>query len=199
MVVLVLGAALSVALKATGVGRIEGTTPELGPLKVGAPAPDATMEAMSGGNIRLVSLRGSTVLLEFGATWCGPCRATLRPLRELQFKNAVRSLEVAAVDVGESADVVRKYYAARKYGGLRVAFDPAGDVSERFGVNAFPTLVAIDRAGVVRLIHVGAFHDIEPIERLKQLRQSLRRNARTLRPPGLTPSPTSRPDIVSKS
>jgi len=162
---LVLGAALSVALKATGIDRIEGTTQELGPLKVGASAPEATVEAMSGGGFTLGSLRGHVVLLEFGATWCGPCRATLRPLRELQSKDASRSLEVVAVDVGESVDVVRKHYAARKYGGIRVALDPAGDVADRFGVHAFPTLVAIDRAGVVRMIHVGGFHDIEPIER----------------------------------
>lgn len=164
VVLLVVGVTISVALKGTGFGRSEGAVQELGPLKVGGPAPDAALQTMSGGELSLALLRGRAVLLEFGATWCGPCRAMLRPMRDLQARNASRPPDVISVDVGESVDVVRRHYATHKYGGIRIALDPTGAVSERYGVRAFPTLVVVDRGGIVRMINVGSIWNIEPVQ-----------------------------------
>jgi thiol-disulfide isomerase/thioredoxin len=163
---LVIGVVLSVALKATGFNRIEGAVQELGPLKVGARAPDGMVESVSGAEVALASMRGRAVLLEFGATWCGPCRAMFPSLRALQSTNASRPVDVVTVDVGESAEVVRKHYAARKVGGVKIMLDPSGDVAVRYGVHAFPTLVIVDKQGTVRMIHVGGMRDFGPVEHL---------------------------------
>jgi thiol-disulfide isomerase/thioredoxin len=159
----------SVGLKATGRGRVEGAVEQLGKLKVGQPVPDGELLTLRGEHLSISSLQGKTSLLEFGATWCGPCRSMLRPLRELANRSAP-AVQIVSVDVGESQADVTAHYARRDTGNLRIALDPSGSVAQQLGVEAFPTLVLLDARGRVQLINVGAVRDMAPIaQRIESL------------------------------
>jgi thiol-disulfide isomerase/thioredoxin len=150
---------VSFAIKIEGRGFADGDVGELGSLMVGAPLPFASLSDLSGSRLQLSPTHGSPMLIEFGATWCGPCRALLAPMRVLQRDFADAHLDVIAIDVGETADVVQSHYATRDLGGVRVVLDPDGRVAAEWGIQAFPTLVLVDATGMVRLIRVGGLMD----------------------------------------
>lgn len=163
--VLALGIASSIAIKATGHDRLSGSVEELGPIKVGAVAPDMTVNGLDGAPFSLSSFRGKGTLLEFGATWCGPCRASLRPLRELAEQSFSKAVAVASIHVSEDRADVQQHYSARNYGKITVLVDEAGNSTRVFGVRAFPTLVLLDAEGIVRMIQVGAVNDMATVRR----------------------------------
>jgi cytochrome c biogenesis protein CcmG, thiol:disulfide interchange protein DsbE len=150
---------VSVVIKIEGRGFADGEVRELGSLVVGAPLPLANLTGLSGSRFQISPAHGSPMLVEFGATWCGPCRALLAPMRELQKDFTDAHLEVIAIDVGETADVVQSHYATRDLGGVRVVLDPEGRVAAEWGIQAFPTVVLVDATGMVRLIRVGGSID----------------------------------------
>jgi cytochrome c biogenesis protein CcmG/thiol:disulfide interchange protein DsbE len=162
----VLGAAflVSVAIKTTSRGLGEGEVAQVGSLVVGSAMPDAELTDLAGGRLGLSSLRGKPMLLEFGATWCGPCRALLGPLRKVQKDLADKQLEVYSIDVGETAEDVQAHYANRVLGGVRIVLDPDSRVAREFGVQAFPTLVLVDAKGIIRFIRVGGLIDADTLK-----------------------------------
>jgi cytochrome c biogenesis protein CcmG/thiol:disulfide interchange protein DsbE len=160
------GAGLSIVIKLTRIASVEGSVQELGPIKVGAAAPDGELTALSGEKQSIASMQGQAVLFLFGATWCGPCRAMLRPLRELADSTSSLRAIIVDVDVNEPIETVRAHYARRSTGLVRVTMDPSGRVAERFGVSAFPTLVIVNSQGVVQLIRVGALFELDTIRKV---------------------------------
>jgi thiol-disulfide isomerase/thioredoxin len=159
----VIGIASSLGLKATGHGRLDGTVETLGPIRVGSMAPDADLESLDGARLSLSDLRGTVTVVEFGATWCGPCRGMLRPLRTLSEQTSDGPVNVVTVHVGEDRDHVKAHYARRPTGSLQILVDADAAAGQRFGVQSFPTIVLLDRQGIVRLIHVGAFFEMDSV------------------------------------
>ncbi len=117
--------------------------------------------------IRLSSRPGHVVFLDFWASWCPPCRASL-PLVE-RFARAHPDVEVIAVDVGEAPAAARAFAQAQGIAG--VALDGDKRVSDAFGVVVLPTIVAIDPAGYVRARWTGFNPAIELA--LEHARQAL--------------------------
>lgn len=122
--------------------------------KPGAPAIDFALQDVDGGEVRLQDYRGQTVLLNFWATWCGPCRLEM-PL----FESRYRWLQddgfvVLAVNAGESEAQVEQF---RDELGLSfpVLLDPGGEVQRDYRVRGYPTSVFIDREGIIQAIHLG--------------------------------------------
>ncbi len=160
---------VSLVIKIEGRGLAHGEVSELGSLAVGAPIPMARLSELSGAPFELSPARGRPMLLDFGATWCGPCRALLGPLRAVHRELADLSLEVIAIDVRESAEVVEAHYGTRDLGGIHVVLDPDGRVTQDWGVQAFPTLVLVDARGTVRFIRIGGLIDHEELrERIRK-------------------------------
>jgi len=93
-------------------------------------------------------------VLDFWASWCGPCLASMPTMMELADEFAGR-VEFFAVNQQEDPDEVRDFLRARLWK-LRVALDEDGALARTFGVEAIPYLVIVDAAGVVRKVHVGA-------------------------------------------
>jgi thiol-disulfide isomerase/thioredoxin len=99
------------------------------------------------------ALRGRVVLLDFWATWCAPCRVAIPKLDALQARYGAQGLSVLGVTADEAADVA--VFAQRMGMRYGVGVDSHGRTSRTYGVVSLPTLVVIDKRGVVRDVAVG--------------------------------------------
>jgi len=136
--------------------------PALAAPKVGQPAPDFTVTTFEGKTIASKDLRGQVVILNFWATWCGPCRRELPLLDTYQKIQKRFGLSVVAVTTENSVaayklEPLQKLLAMRLARGFR---GPAYGDPE-----AVPTNYVIDRAGVIRYANAGAF-DVETLNRV---------------------------------
>ena len=118
------------------------------------PAPDFTLRRLDGPNLRLAEQRGQVVLVNFWATWCGPCRQELPQLDRLYEK--YRSAGFVLLGVNVDDDAARAAGIARQLG-LRfpVLFDADKSVSRLYELQSMPATVLIDRDGRVRYLHRG--------------------------------------------
>jgi len=147
-----------------------GSVPEMGNVKVGPPAPDFSLPDLSSNSVTLSSYRGQKiVLMDFWATWCGPCRMAMPGLQELQDKFKDRGLEILSINQGETAEPVRNFIQRKKYS-FHVVLDQDGAVGGNYGVRGIPTLVLVDKKGVVQWLRVGySGNDDELRQRLERL------------------------------
>jgi thiol-disulfide isomerase/thioredoxin len=118
------------------------------------PAPDFTLASKDGANVRLQEQLGNVVLVNFWASWCGPCREELPYLEDLQQEYADLGFTILAVNVDEDpskADILLNDIPVS----FPVLFDVNDEVSKLYKVKAMPTTVIIDRDGNQRLLHHG--------------------------------------------
>jgi peroxiredoxin len=119
-----------------------------------APAPDFTLKSNSGANLRLSELRGEVVMINFWASWCGPCRQEMPILSELHDKYKAMGFTVLGVNVEENSSEARKLLKEMPVS-FPVLFDNDSSVSKRYDVVAMPSTVLVDRDGNVRYLHKG--------------------------------------------
>jgi peroxiredoxin len=136
------------------IGIREKVTKELIRLeKVGKPAPEFEAQDLTGKSIRLESLRGKYVLVDFWATWCAPCIAELPRLQEAYRKYHGTGFEILAVSLDETRTPVVDFVKVRKLPWLQLHNGTAGaDMVEAFGVSSIPATYLLDPEGkIVRL------------------------------------------------
>ncbi len=121
---------------------------------VGKPAPDFALKSMTGENLRLSEYRGEVVMLNFWATWCGPCRQEMPLLDELytRYERVGITLLVVNIDDDSRRAIEQKRELCVDF---PVWFDATKDVSKLYEVNAMPVTVILDREGNVRHVHQG--------------------------------------------
>ena len=121
----------------------------------GRPAPDFELTLLDGSTFRLADHVGQRVIiLNFFATWCGPCRAEMPELERYQ-QSQGRAVLLLGIDAEEKHTVVEAFVAETRVT-FPVGIDGAGDVLRLYDVDSFPTTVVIGADGRVTLYEVGA-------------------------------------------
>lgn len=118
------------------------------------PAKDFTLKSRDGGNMRLSEERGNIVIVNFWASWCGPCREELPAFEEMYQDYADLGVQILGVNVDDDpkkADILLDDIDIS----FPVLYDTKGEVSQLYDVSAMPTTVLIDRDGNARLVHKG--------------------------------------------
>jgi peroxiredoxin len=123
---------------------------------LGKPAPDFTLPDLAGRMIRLSDFKGRIVLLDFWATWCGPCRREVPDLIEFQKNYAHQGFTVIGIAWDEEGRAVVEPYV-RKFGITYPVMVGTPQVSQAYGgIQAFPMVFLIGRDGKVRKTFEGA-------------------------------------------
>jgi len=120
----------------------------------GRPAPDFALKDLDGRVVRLADLRGSVVLLDFWATWCPPCRASLPGIAAIHKEKSPAGLKVFAVNLREDRGKIAQFLRENKLD-LPVLMDEDGAAAGAYGITAIPATVLIGKDGVVRTVIVG--------------------------------------------
>ena len=135
-------------------------------------APDFTLHAMGGPNLRLKVQRGRVVMVNFWATWCAPCRQEMPHLNRLYEKYRGAGFVLLGVnvddDTSKAADVVAKLGVT-----FPVLLDTEKSVSKLYDVSTMPSTMIIDRDGKVRYVHRGYLAGYEESYE-KQIRELLK-------------------------
>ena len=117
-------------------------------------APDFTLPSAAGPNLRLQEQRGRVVMLNFWATWCGPCKREMPQLNRLYTKYRASGFVLMGVNVDD--DPLNAVGVSTKLGvQFPVLFDAKQSVSRLYDLSTMPSTVLIDRDGRVRYIHRG--------------------------------------------
>ena len=125
------------------------------------PAPAIKLSLLGEGTLDLSSYKDKNiVVLDFWATWCGPCRMTLPAVNKVAKAYAEKGVKVFAVNQQEDPAQVKSFLEKEGLT-LTVALDSEGKAADAYGVRGIPHLVIIDKKGVVRRIHQGASPDAE--------------------------------------
>jgi len=135
-------------------------------------APDFTLKSKDGENVRLSDLRGQVVLLNFWASWCGPCRQEMPILDSMHNKYKSLGFTVLGVNLDAKSNKAIKYLKDTPVT-FPVLYDPKGDVSGEYGVQIMPSTVIIDKDGNVRYLHEGYKTGYED-DYIKQVKELLR-------------------------
>ena len=180
-IILFLSAVLVVVLSFTGCVSITGeekttetttaSTSEPAPTTIAvAPrvdrmAPGFELDNLDGQAVSLESLRGRYIMLNFWATWCGPCRNEMPFMQEI-YENpdwSAQGLRIVAVNIGESASQAKAFMDEFGFE-FQVLLDSDTRIAAAYNIRGIPTTFFIDRDGVIRDIRVGTFRSRAEIE-----------------------------------
>jgi len=139
---------------------------------VGQPAPDFALRSLQGDNMRLSEHLGDVVLINFWATWCGPCRQEMPLLDEIYSKYRRAGLVLFSVNIDEADNLAAaKEMADTLKISYPVLVDARKDVSRAYQASTMPLTVLIDREGVVRYVSEGykVGYEVRYTDKLREL------------------------------
>ncbi len=133
-----------------GVAAAGATTPP----KDRKPAPEIALKDANGATVRLSSLRGKVVLLDFWATWCGGCKVEIPWFMDFQQSLGPKGLAVLGVSMDDGWDVLRPWLQQHKFN-YPVVLGDEHTAGLYGGVDALPMTLLIDREGRIASVHTG--------------------------------------------
>ena len=132
------------------------------------PAPAFTLTTLAGEPFDLSAAQGKPIVLNFWATWCGPCRNEMPALQKAAEK-LDGEVAIIGVDQGESAETVRQF--VDEFGvSFQILLDANQDAANAFDVTLMPTTYFIDAQGVIRGVHLGEMNSITLAENIAGIR-----------------------------
>ncbi len=138
--------------------------------KLSGAAPDFTLKSRDGGNVRLAELRGEVVLVNFWASWCGPCREEMPKLEELHNTYKDLGFTLLGINLDQTEELSKKLLKDISVT-FPVLFDPENNVSEAYDVESMPSTFLVDKNGNWRFVHKGYLpgYEDEYAEQIKTL------------------------------
>lgn len=118
------------------------------------PAPDFTLQSSTGENARLAEQRGQVVMLNFWASWCGPCRKEMPLLDEMSKRYSAAGFVLYGVNVEEDNTDAKKLIEELGVS-FPILWDTESKASSLYNVDAMPTTVLIDKKGEIRYVNRG--------------------------------------------
>jgi len=137
-----------------------------------SPAPDFTLKSRSGENLKLSELRGEVVMVNFWASWCGPCRQEMPLLDHLYKRYSPMGFTILGVNVEENSADAEKVLEEIPVS-FPILFDSRNQVSKVYDINAMPSTFLVDRDGKLRYLHKGYQPGYEE-EYQRQIRELIR-------------------------
>ena len=131
---------------------------------LGLAAPDFALEDLQGNTVKLAELKGSVVILDFWATWCGPCRAAMPALNAIYEKHKAAGLKVYIVNQQEPKEKVATFVESNKLT-MTALLDLKAIVGKKYHVNGIPTTVVIGPDGMVKQVHVGFGGNLDELDK----------------------------------
>jgi len=120
------------------------------------PAPEIVGKTHDGKTVRLSDFRGKVVLIDFWASWCGPCKEEFPFLVQLHEKLKHKNFTVLAVNVDTEIEDMANFIAKQKVKpSFPIIVDPEGKIAERYKLKGMPTTVMVDKQGNIRYRHTG--------------------------------------------
>ena len=127
---------------------------------VGKPAPDFKLALLEGGEFQLAKARGRVVVLDFWATWCGPCIKAMPMVERAVGQFPAEQVQLIAVNLQEQPKAIRAMLERHQLN-VAVALDVDGVAAERYEASAIPQTVVIDSQGKIARLFVGGSNDLE--------------------------------------
>lgn len=135
-------------------------------IKPGVPAPDFSLSTVNGGSVNLNQFIGRPVILSLGATWCPDCKRELPLLMELHEMNP--DLAIIWVDSQEDTKTVKAFVDQYRIP-FDVGLDNDGSVARLYHVYAIPTVIFIDRDGMIQSVHIEVLSDEDLLTALEKI------------------------------
>jgi cytochrome c biogenesis protein CcmG/thiol:disulfide interchange protein DsbE len=125
-------------------------------------APDGKLKTTEGEAVRVADFKGKVLIVDYWATWCGPCKASFPKIDALYKKHKDEGLEVVAINENDEPKDMKAIAEFVKETGasFTIALDSDGKLASKYAVETMPSTFVIDRSGVVRYVHAG-YHDDE--------------------------------------
>jgi len=128
---------------------------------VGKPAPNFSLALLEGGEMDLAGHKGKDiVIVEFWASWCGPCRISLPVVAKVAGAYKDKGVAFYAVNLREPPELVRGFLEQMNLS-LPVALDKDGSVGGQYGANSIPRMVIVGKDGIVHEVHAGVGPSLE--------------------------------------
>ncbi len=139
--------------------------------KEGFSAPQFGLYDLSGNLVRLSDFRGRVVLLNFWATWCGPCKREIPSLERLYQTMKDKGFEIVAVNAEKTPGSRVASFAQQYRMSFPILLNPKRDVGSKYWIRAIPTSFLLDKNGVIRWKIVGGreWTDSYVVSRIEQL------------------------------